>query len=117
MWGRSRKGKVVVWQQTAKDRFARILNAINEQCRGMRHWPLREQHRRLCQMLKGHAAYFGISGNFARLADLTHQARRYWRKWLSRRSNANSLSWAAFARLLERFPLPQPRIIHRYAGS
>ena len=69
MYGsRSRKGKAVVRQQTAKDRFARALKAINEQCRLMRHWLLREQHKRLCQMLKGHYAYFGITGNFARLA-------------------------------------------------
>src|SRR2546421_5408174 len=35
-WGRSRKGNAVVRQHTAKDRFARSLQAINQQCRRMR---------------------------------------------------------------------------------
>jgi len=50
-----------MWQRTAKDRLARTLKALNEQCRLMRPWPLAEQHRRLCQILKGHFAYFGNS--------------------------------------------------------
>jgi hypothetical protein len=33
VWGKSRRGKFVVWQRTAKDRFARALHGLNEQCR------------------------------------------------------------------------------------
>jgi len=51
---------VVVRQQMARDRLARALKAISQQCRLMRHWPLREQHQRLCLMLKGLYGYFGI---------------------------------------------------------
>jgi RNA-directed DNA polymerase len=115
LWGRSRKGKVVVRQQTASDRFARTLAAINQQCRTMRHWPLQDQHRRLCQMLRGHFAYFGISGNSKRLGWLYHQTRRCWRKWLSRRSQKSYLSWERFGRMLEYLPLPPPKIVHPYA--
>lgn len=115
VWGRSRKGNAVVRQVTAKDRLARALKAINQQCRHMRHELLRDQHKRLCQRLQGHFAYFGISGNYARLAELQHQARRLWRAWLSRRSHAGSVSWQAFHRLLAQLPLPRPRIIHGYA--
>jgi hypothetical protein len=42
----------------------------------MRTWPLRDRHQRLCRMLKGHYGYFGISGNYERLATLPHQAAR-----------------------------------------
>lgn len=114
VWGRSRKGKAVVRQLTAKDRLARTLKAFTQQCRGMRHWPLRDQHRRLAQMLRGHFAYFGITGNYDRLNDLLYQVRRCWRKWLSRRSDRRNLPWTAFARIEARFPLPAPIIIHRY---
>jgi len=114
VWGRSRKGKVVVRQLTAKDRFARTLKAFTQQCRGMRHWPLLDQHRRLTQMLRGHFAYFGISGNYDRLNDLAYQVRRCWRKWLSRRSDRRNLPWAAFAWIEACFPLSTPVIIHRY---
>lgn len=114
VWGRSRKGNVVVWQFTAKDRFARTLRALNEQCRRMRHWALQEQHQRLCRMLQGHFAYFGITGNYARLARLRYQAERVWRKWLSRRDNEHTLSWVSFRAVLARFALPRPKIVHCY---
>jgi RNA-directed DNA polymerase len=114
VWGKSRKGYATMWQRTAKDRLARTLKAINRQCRYLRPWPVAEQHRRLCQMLKGHFAYFGISGNYHRLVAVVHQTRGLWRKWLSRRSWKSSVNWAQFERLALRYPLPAPRIIHRY---
>jgi RNA-directed DNA polymerase len=116
VWGKSRKGNAVVWQVTAKDRFARALKAINEKCHRMMHQPLAVQHRQLSQMLNGHLAYFGISGNFRRAASLIRRARHQWRFWLSRRSNASRVTWEAFERIAQRFPLPRPRIVHRYTG-
>jgi len=68
-------------------------------------------------MLRGHFAYFGIGGNARRLGYLRYGARRCWRKWLSRRSQHSSLSWEQFARVLQYFPLPPPRVAHPYAGS
>jgi RNA-directed DNA polymerase len=117
VWGTSRKGNRVVRQQTAKDRFARALAAIKERCRSMRTEPLVDQHRQLSQKLKGHFAYFGISGNYKRLADLHYETRRIWRKWLSRRSNNSRVTWDVFARIEKRFPLPQPKIVHSYTGA
>ena len=37
-----------------------------------------------------------------------------WRKWLSRRSNTGYVDWPHLLMLLERFPLPPPRIVRRY---
>ena len=115
VWGKSRKGNATMWRRTAKDRLARTLKAINEQCRRMRPWPLAEQQRRLSQMLEGHFAYFGITGNYKRLSDVVYWTRRLWRKWLSRRSWKSNVPWKKFLRLVERYPLPKPRIVHRYA--
>ena len=114
VWARSRKGKALVQQQTAKARLARAIKAIDRQCRVMRHWPLREQHQRLCQMLRGHYAYYGISGNSKRLGNLHERVQRCWQKWLSRRSNNSSVTWVAFARILAHLPIPRPRILHRH---
>jgi RNA-directed DNA polymerase len=83
VWGRSRRGKAVVRRQTAKARLARAIKTIDQQCRVMRHLPLRKQHKRLCQMLRGHYAYFGITGNSKRLGNLHERVRRSWQKWLS----------------------------------
>jgi RNA-directed DNA polymerase len=107
-----------VRQYTAKNRLARTLQAINEACRVMRHESLPEQHAKLSRMLRGHYAYFGITGNSQRLRRLHHEATRLWRKWLSRRSWKSSLSWAKFAgKILQVFPLPKPKVVHRYGTA
>jgi hypothetical protein len=35
-----------------------------------------------------------------------------WRKWLSRRSRKAKFGWTAMVALLERLPLPKPRVVH-----
>jgi group II intron reverse transcriptase/maturase len=118
VWGQSRRGKWVVYQRTAKERYARTLRSIAHYCKTHRHHSLAEQRDRLSQMLRGHYAYFGITGNRKRLYWLAHKVRGIWRTWLSRRTRAGQLTWEAFERLLERYPLPRPRIAHQYtAGS
>ena len=75
VWGKSRKGNSTVRQLTAKDRLARSLKAINQRCKRMRHWPVRAQYQRLCQVMMGHYAYFGITGNIHRLRQLYQRVR------------------------------------------
>jgi hypothetical protein len=116
VWGTSLKGNRVVRQYTAKERFARALKVFSAQCRRMMHWPVKVQHDRLSRMLNGHYAYFGITGNRRRLARLHYHVRRLWRRWLSRRSSRSYLTWERFVQLLQRFALPAPQIIHRYAA-
>jgi RNA-directed DNA polymerase len=113
-WGLSRKGKWVVRRRTAKDRFRRTLRRIAEWCRTHRHDDVEVQHRALVRMLSGHYAYFGVTSNGAALSRLREEVRNVWRKWLSRRSQRAALSWNAMLVLLKRYPLPQPRIVHRY---
>src|SRR5262249_33414783 len=113
-WGRSRAGTTVVKRLTAKDRFSRALRRIKEWCRLHRHDPLRVQQQGLALKLRGHYAYFGITANIAALKRLHYEVRRVWRKWLSTRSRDGRLSWKRMSELLKRFPLPPPRIVHRY---
>jgi RNA-directed DNA polymerase len=113
-WGLSRKGKWVVKKRTAKDRFSRTLRRIAEWCRRHRHDDVEAQQRALARMLNGHYAYFGVTSNYAALARLHHEVKSIWRKWLSRRSQKAALNWNAMFVLLKRFPLPPPRIVHRY---
>ena len=113
-WGLSRNGKWVVKKRTAKDRISRTLHRIAEWCRRHRHDDVEAQHRALARSLKGHYAYFGVTSNYAALARVWHEAKAIWRKWLSRRSQKGFVNWAAMHALMERFPLPRPRIVHRY---
>jgi group II intron reverse transcriptase/maturase len=116
-WGKSRKGKHVVRQTTAKNRLARALTAINEWCRSNRHRPLRWQHDRLAAKLIGHMAYYGHTGNIRQLGRYRQQVVKLWRKWLERRTRARRLTWARFNAFLTRHPLPRAMIVHRYAAA
>jgi len=110
-WGKSRKGTWVIKRKTASNRLSRALTTIAEWCRRHRHWPIAEQHATLSQKLRGHYAYYGITGNCRALQSFAYEVRRIWRKWLSRRSWASPLSWEQYERVLQRYPLPTPRIV------
>jgi group II intron reverse transcriptase/maturase len=111
-WGKSRKGSWVVKKATAKDRYARILHRISEWCRANRHEPIEDQHATLTRKLRGHDAYFGVTGNGRALVTLRHGVQRVWQKWLSRRSWAAPVTWEHMNRLLRAFPLPPARVVH-----
>jgi len=113
-WGRSRSGTWIVKQRAAKDRMSRTLRRIRDWCRVHRHDAVKEQQRVLWQKLNGHYGYFGVTHNYPALARLRDEVESSWRKWLSRRSQKSFLTWTAMQRLLERYPLPKPRIVHRF---
>lgn len=115
VWGKSRKGRNVVRQYTAKDRYVKALKALDEWCRTNRHRPIEEQHGKLSLKMRGHYAYYGITSNSKRLQWYANQAERIWRKWLSRRTRKGKIRWERFRQMLKRYPLPQPRIVHQYA--
>ena len=117
VWGTSWKGKAVVRQITAKDRYKRALAAVTEWCRRNLHRPFREQHARLSRMIRGHCAYYGVSGNSKRLRWYHHQVVHIWRKWLARRGRHSKLSWSRFHAMLARHPLPSPLLVHRYDAT
>ncbi|MCJ8510346.1 group II intron reverse transcriptase/maturase [Rhizobium lemnae] len=115
VWGKSRKGKPVVRQVTAKDRFARALRAAREWCIRHLHLSLTVQHRHLARMMQGHYAYYGITGNGRRLKWYHHQVERIWKGGLSRRGRSGKPNWDRMAQVLDRFPLPPTRIIHQWS--
>ncbi len=111
-WGRSRKGRWIIKRKTAKARLARAVHRVGQWCRHRRHRPVPEQHAALTRQLMGHYAYYGITGNASALWRFHRQVERCWRKWLSRRSNRSGMDWERMGRLLIRYPLPPPRVVH-----
>ena len=111
-WALSRKGTWVVKRRTAQGRLSRAVRTIAQWCRLNRHQPIAEQHRVLSQKLRGHFAYYGITGNSISLSRFRDAVTCLWLKWLARRRRRGFLSWPAFRRLLQRYPLPPPIAIH-----
>lgn len=114
-WGTSRRGNTVVYQKTAKGRIARTLKSFNQYCQKYRHKSLGEQYIALNRKLRGHYAYFGITGNAKALSTILHRVKKIWHKWLSRRSQKSHITWEKFNLLLDRFALAPPKIYHRYS--
>lgn len=114
-WGRSRKGNWVMKRRTAKEKLKASVRRIYEWCKKHRHDPIEDQWKALCRKLLGHYEFYGVTFNAKSLGMFHEQAERSWRKWLNRRSRGNDMPWNRFGRLLERYPLPRPRIVHKLA--
>ena len=112
-WARSRAGRPVVKRRTAKDSFSRALRRVKEWCRLHRHDPLQAQQQGLARKLRGHYAYFAVTENNAAIGRFSYEVKQVWWKWLRRRSH-RPFTWSRMAALLDRWPLPEPRIMHRY---
>lgn len=111
-WGKARSGAPVVKKQTAGGRFRRTLQAIKEWGWKNRHQPLKEQQRKLNEKLRGHDAYYGVTGNFRKLQELRWQVAKLWRRWLARRNRGHPPTWAWFLAMLKVFPLAPARVVH-----
>jgi len=108
-WARSRKGYWVVKLKTATDRFTRAVRSIDHWCRDNRHLPIDEQHKKLNAKLRGHYAYYGVTGNSEALTRFLHEVGPRWRRWLNRRNRIRSMTWEKFLALLRRYPLAPVR--------
>ena len=116
-WGFSRQACRIIKRQTAANRARRAVQAVADWCRRNRHRPIPEQHQVLSQKLRGHYAYYGLTGNARALSSFYFAVKGLWRKWLSRRSWVSPLSWEQYQRLRERHPLPRPTLPHsRHRG-
>ena len=112
-WARAQRSeRWVIKKKTAKDRLSRARKQINGWCRQFRHSELEWQHRQLVSKLRGHYAYYGVTGNSWSLHSFYRSVCRAWKRWLSRRSYRAWLTWDRFYLLLRHYPLPTPVIVH-----
>jgi group II intron reverse transcriptase/maturase len=111
-WGRTRRGNWAIKRRTAKDRFSRALRRLSEWCREHRHDELKSQQESLGKKLRGHYGYYGITGNSDAIKRFFRGVTEVWCKWLNRRSQNAKMTWERMHRLLQRYPLPPPRVAH-----
>jgi hypothetical protein len=111
-WGRTRTGGWSIKRKTSSKRLRRAFSRISDWCRKHRHDPIPKQHAMLTKKLRGHYAYYGITGNARALGLVWRAAEELWQKWLSRRSQRARIPWDRFRRLLAVFKLPRPVVVH-----
>lgn len=116
-WGKSKRGHWYIRRKTEKSRFTRSLRNITEWCKRHRHFPLREQQKMLTLKLRGHYAYYGITGNAMWLVRFREEVRRVWRRWLNRRSKNPDMPWVRFERIEQHYPLPVAKVMRSYCAA
>lgn len=113
-WGQTLKKGLAVKKKTAGKKFKRAVQAIDDWCKANRHTPVKHQHAKLCQKIRGHYAYYGVTGNSRALGEFLDLVRKSWRKWLNRRNNKNGMPWDRFNAMTRHpYALPPPRIVRR----
>jgi len=110
-WVRSRRGFWVVKRRTADTRLTRALKRIAVWCRLNRHKSIPDQADTLAKKLRGHCAYYGITGNAQALRRFRREMLKTWYRWLSRRSQRKK-RWEWFWQLIERIRFPQAVCVH-----
>ena len=66
--------------------------------------------RKVPAKLRGHYAYYGVTGNSRGIRRFHHEVRQLLVKRLNRRGGKRPMTWEKFALMERHFPLPRPRI-------
>ena len=115
--GWTRDGRFIVKRKTQSKRLTRKLKTLRQEAWRLMHAPIAQQQRRYASILRGHYAYYGLPHNWRALNGFRQNLLCIWFRCLRRRSQkGRRLGWARFKAMLERFPLPIPRITHPWAA-
>jgi RNA-directed DNA polymerase len=112
-WEPDRKGRPRVKRRTATKKWRASLERMTEWIKASRHEKLPRLMKTLRAKLRGNWNYYGLIGNSRRMNQFYETTCKTVFKWLNRRSQRRSLTWPEFARLLERFQVPRPRIVEK----
>ena len=95
---------------TSRKKFRVKLASLKQWLKQTRTMPTRWILAQVGRKLLGHYAYYGVTDNHRGLVRFYRAATRLLYKWLNRRSQRRSYRWAEFRVLLQRLPLPLPRV-------
>lgn len=95
---------------TTRKRFTAKVKAFKEWLKKARTLKTKELWATAQAKLRGHYAYYGVTDNMSGIKRFAAEAEKLLFKWLNRRGKRGCLNWERFSGMLERFPLPQPRI-------
>lgn len=111
--GVNRKGRYQVIRRTSRKKMGAKLKEVNEWLKINRHMPIPEMVKKLNQKLIGHYRYYGIIGNYKKLIIYRRYVRNRMKVWLGRRSQKAKMTWEKFDKIMEYYPLKEPKIYHQ----
>lgn len=95
---------------TARKKFTVKVKAFKEWLKSARTLKTADLWRTAKAKLRGHFAYYGVTDNLPGIKRFAAEVERLLMKWLNRRGRRGCLNWEEFSEMLQRFPLPKPRI-------
>ena len=111
----SRDGNFKLGRKTSKKKFAAKCREMNNWLRAIRNLvKMKDWWKILAAKMRGHFQYYGVSENSASIAKFYRLTIKMVLKWLNRRSQKRKMNWANFTKYLECYPLPKPRIVHKF---
>lgn len=109
--GKTRQGAFKVKRKTSRKKLKQALARFTDWIRRYRNLlPTGELLRRAKVRVQGHLNYYAITDNSESCQRYMHLTRRVLFKWLNRRSQRKSYTWAAFQQALRHVGWPQVRI-------
>jgi len=97
-------------RKTISKRITAKLKVYKEWLKKNRTLTTPEIIQKTARKLRGHYGYYGVTDNSQGINAYYYEVRGILYKWLGRRGKKGCYSWAKFAKLLARYPLPTPRI-------
>ncbi len=97
-------------RKTVSKRLTTKLKAYKDWIKANRVMPTAWLMQRTAAKLEGHYAYYGVTDNSRSIGNFAHLVKQILFKWLNRRGKRGCYTWEKFQKLLERHPLPAPRI-------
>lgn len=108
-WGRARNGKAVVKRRTSRKKLRASVANFTHWIREHRHQGISWIMGRLAAKLRGYWNHYGVIGNQESQWEFYHAVCRLLHKWLNRRSQCQSYTWAGLTELLHQYGVPAPR--------
>ena len=109
-WGKNRHKQPQVKRRTVRKKLRAACCELQAWIKKNRHKGLRPFMTTLARKLQGHWNYFGVPHNSKSLWRFYCHAIGLVYKWLNRRSQRRSFTWARLNTMLERYGIPKPSI-------
>ena len=111
--GESLKGRIIPKVKTKGKTLRAKLKKVNVWAKEIRNkYTLNNIIKRAAVKLRGHIQYYGVSHNFVSVSSFVIRVRHILFKWLNRRSQRKSFTWAQFQLLLDRAEFPKAKIYY-----
>ena len=110
-WVRSRTGNMWVRRRTSPKKLRASIEAFTEWIKEHRHLRIGNLMQKVAQKFRGYWNYYGVVGNMKSLTKLNWECAKLLFKWLNRRSQKRSYTWAGFSKMCKHFGTPPPCIM------